>query len=126
MMNLYSIINLAVFAGLLLLLVYVRRKSFSLSRQVFGGLLLGVAFGFFLQFVYGVESPVMAETLQWTNVVGDSYVNLLRMIVMPLILITMMAAVLRLSEEGFAAAGAQCIASARTIEEQGGSHLVPT
>lgn len=95
MLNLFSIINLALFSGLLFLLFYLRRQSFTLSRQVFAGLLLGVAFGFYLQFVFGIGTPVMAETLQWTNMVGDAYVNLLRMIVMPLILITMMAAVLR-------------------------------
>ncbi len=95
MLNLFSIINLALFSGLLFLLFYLRRQSFTLSRQVFAGLLLGVAFGFYLQFVFGIGTPVMTETLQWTNLVGDAYVNLLRMIVMPLILITMMAAVLR-------------------------------
>jgi L-cystine uptake protein TcyP (sodium:dicarboxylate symporter family) len=96
MLNLFSIINLALFSGLLFVLFYLRRQSLTLSRQVFVGLLLGVAFGFYLQVIYGVGSPVMAETLQWTNMVGDAYVNLLRMIVMPLILITMMAAVLRM------------------------------
>ncbi|MES3008043.1 MAG: cation:dicarboxylase symporter family transporter [Pseudomonadota bacterium] len=96
MLELFSLLNLTLFTGLMFFLVYLRRQSFTLSRQVFSGLLLGVAFGFFLQFVYGIESQVMAETLQWTNVVGDVYVNLLRMIVMPLILITMMAAVLRM------------------------------
>lgn len=96
MLSLYSIVNLALFSGLLFLLLLSRKKSLSLSRQVFMGLLLGVAFGFFLQFVYGVGTPVMTETLLWTNVVGDIYVNLLRMIVMPLILITMIAAVLRM------------------------------
>ncbi len=95
MLNLFSIINLALFSGLLFVLFYLRRQSLTLSRQVFAGLLLGVAFGFYLQFVFGIGTPVMTETLQWTNLVGDAYVNLLRMIVMPLILITMMAAVLR-------------------------------
>lgn len=96
MLSLYSIVNLALFCGLLFVLLLSRKKSLSLSRQVFMGLLLGVAFGFFLQLLYGVNSPVMDETLQWTNVVGDIYVRLLRMIVMPLILITMIAAVLRM------------------------------
>lgn len=96
MLSLYSIVNLALFCGLLFVLVLSRKKSLTLSRQVFMGLLLGVGFGFFLQLVYGVGTPVMTETLLWTNVVGDIYVNLLRMIVMPLILITMIAAVLRM------------------------------
>ncbi len=59
MLNLFSIINLALFSGLLFLLFYLRRQSFTLSRQVFAGLLLGVAFGFYLQFVFGIGTPVM-------------------------------------------------------------------
>jgi len=41
---------------------------------------------------------VTEQTLEWTNVIANSYVNLLRMIIMPLILITMIAAVLKVEE----------------------------
>lgn len=95
-MSLYTLLNLGIFCVLLYLVYLSRKKSTSLSRQVFTGLVLGLLFGFFLQLVYGAGTPVMAETLEWTNVAGDAYVRLLRMIVMPLILITMIGAVLRM------------------------------
>lgn len=95
-MSPYSLLNLGIFC-LLLYVVYMSSKnSTSLSRRVFTGMVLGLLFGFFLQLVYGAGTPVMAETLNWTNVVGDAYVRLLRMIVMPLILITMIGSVLRM------------------------------
>ncbi|MDH3644823.1 MAG: cation:dicarboxylase symporter family transporter [Gammaproteobacteria bacterium] len=92
-------INLIVFAGLVLLLWKLRGRRLPLPRQILAGLLLGVVFGLSLQFVYaGDDRSVVAGTLEWTNVVGAIYVNLLRMIIMPLVLIMMIAAVVRMGE----------------------------
>ncbi|MCG8413664.1 MAG: cation:dicarboxylase symporter family transporter, partial [Pseudomonadales bacterium] len=55
-------------------------------------------FGFYLQFVFFFFFFVATETLVWTNVVANSYVNLLRMIITPLVLITMVASVLKVEE----------------------------
>jgi L-cystine uptake protein TcyP (sodium:dicarboxylate symporter family) len=41
---------------------------------------------------------VVQSTLEWTNVIGNVYVNLLLLIIMPLVLITMIAAVLKVEE----------------------------
>ncbi|MGJ8689007.1 MAG: L-cystine transporter [Gammaproteobacteria bacterium] len=95
-MSLYTVINLILFCALLYLIYNISKKTESLSRKVFTGMVLGLAFGFFLQLVYGIDSTVMGETLNWTNLVGDSYVRLLRMIIMPLILVTMIGSVLRM------------------------------
>jgi len=69
-----------------------------LSRRVLTGLVAGTLFGFYLQIVFGYSGAVTEQTLEWTNVIANSYVNLLRMIIMPLILITMIAAVLKVEE----------------------------
>lgn len=95
-MNSLVWLNLLLFLFLLYGLFWSKKYSSSLSRQVFIGLLLGLAFGFFLQIIYGENSQTMQDTLVWTNVVGDIYVRLLRMVVMPLILVTMIAAVVRM------------------------------
>lgn len=97
-MSIPVIINLVVFVGLIVLLTRFRRPNFSLSRQVLAGLVAGLLFGFGLQFAYGGGSETILGTLEWTNVVGTSYVNLLMMIVMPLVLIMMIAAVVRMGQ----------------------------
>ena len=71
-MSLYSILNLAAFGGLLFIVHMAGRNNSSLARRVFTGMLLGLAFGFVLQLLYGSGTAVMTETLNWTNLVGDS------------------------------------------------------
>ena len=95
-MELYTALNLVVFCALLFLIYRLSSKSQSLSRRVFTGLVLGLIYGFALQLLYGTGTGVMNETLNWTNLVGDIYVRLLRMIIMPLILVTMIASVLKM------------------------------
>ena len=51
-----------------------------------------------MQLVFGFDTAVVQATLEWTNVIGNVYVNLLRLIIMPLVLITMIAAVLKVEE----------------------------
>jgi L-cystine uptake protein TcyP (sodium:dicarboxylate symporter family) len=97
-MSLVVIINLLVFVGLIAFLSRFRRPKYSLSRQVLGGLLTGVVFGFALQIVYSGNPDAISGTLEWTNVVGTTYINLLKMIVMPLVLVMMVAAVVKMQE----------------------------
>ncbi len=97
-MTLFGILNLFLFAGLMYFLFLWSNRKLSLSRQVFIGLIVGTLFGFFMKFAYGHNPDVIQQTLAWTNIVGGIYVNLLRMIIMPLILVTMVMAVLRVEE----------------------------
>ncbi len=97
-MNYFVIINLLVFAGIMVFLTRFRRPAFSLAQQILAGLGGGMLFGFALQFAYSGNPDAISGTLEWTNVVGSSYVNLLRMIIMPLVLVMMIAAVVRMRE----------------------------
>jgi len=97
-MSMLAIINLMLFTALLSGLFQLGKMQMSLSRRVLAGLIAGSLFGLYLQGVFGVSNAVTSETLAWTNVVANSYVNLLRLIIMPLILITMIAAVVKIGE----------------------------
>jgi L-cystine uptake protein TcyP (sodium:dicarboxylate symporter family) len=97
-MSPFVIVNLAAFAGLVIVLFKLGRPDYPLSRRILAGLVAGVGFGFALQIVYAGNKPVITATLEWTNVVGTSYVNLLKMIIMPLVLIMMIAAVVRMRD----------------------------
>ena len=93
-------INLGVFVALVFMLARLADKGLSLSQRVLTGLIAGAAFGLAMQFFYSgsADSNAIEATLQWSDVIGSGYVSLLKMIVMPLILVSMVAAVVRMEE----------------------------
>ncbi|WP_380180636.1 L-cystine transporter [Kalamiella sp. sgz302252] len=95
-MNLPLIANLAVFVLLLALLAKSGNASWSLAKKVLLGLVVGVLFGFALHAIYGADSAVLKESISWFNLVGNGYVQLLQMIVMPLVFASILSAVARL------------------------------
>lgn len=97
-MSFITIVNLVLFTALVSMLFQLNKRDMGLSRRTLVGLVAGSIFGFYLQLVFGYGSEVAQGTLEWTNIIANSYVNLLRMIIMPLILITMIAAVLKVEE----------------------------
>lgn len=92
------ILNLLVFAALVLFLARLRSRGLKLSRQILAGLAVGLVYGFGLQLVYAGDAVILADTLEWTNVVGSIYVSLLRMVIMPLVLVMMVAAVVKMGD----------------------------
>ncbi|MFT4712461.1 MAG: L-cystine uptake protein TcyP (sodium:dicarboxylate symporter family) [Candidatus Azotimanducaceae bacterium] len=95
----YSVIlNLAVFVGLLYALMNLASRGFSLSQRVLASLVIGALLGLVFQLIYSGDSAVIEETLAWSNIVGSGYVSLLKMIIMPLILVSMIAAVVKMDE----------------------------
>ncbi|WP_416427388.1 L-cystine transporter [Pseudomonas sp. App30] len=95
-MNLPLLLNLLVFLALLLGLAQTSRTSFSLAKKVLIGLALGVLFGSALHAIYGQGNPLLKTTIGWLDLVGNGYVQLLQMIVMPLIFASILSAVARL------------------------------
>ncbi|WP_437611042.1 L-cystine transporter [Erwinia sp. V71] len=95
-MNLPLILNIVAFLALLFILSRTSRTDWSLSKKVLAGLVLGVAFGLALQLIYGENAPVVKESISWFNIVGNGYVQLLQMIVMPLVFASILSAVARL------------------------------
>ena len=91
------ILNLGLFALALAFLARRQRTKAPLAGTVLIALLLGAALGAVLQWVYGRDG-VTAETVGWVGVVGGGYVRLLQMIVMPLVLVSILSAVTRLSD----------------------------
>jgi L-cystine uptake protein TcyP (sodium:dicarboxylate symporter family) len=99
-MSAHVILNLAVFAGLLGLLARFGRREARLSRRILAGLGAGALYGFALQLLYAGNAEAIAATLAWTDVVGSGYVNLLRLVITPLVLVMMVAAVVRMGTVG--------------------------
>ena len=97
-MSVAAIANLVVFVLLAGVLFKFRKPRLTLGRQILLGLLLGAGYGLALQFLYGSGDAAVKETLTWTNVVASGYISLLKMVIMPLVLVMMIAAVVRMRE----------------------------
>lgn len=95
-MNLSLLANIMVFALLLWVLSRTHSIQWSLSKKVLLGMILGIGLGLGLQLIYGASSPVIRTSVQWFDVVGNGYVQLLQMVVMPLVFASILSAVARL------------------------------
>ena len=97
-MSFAAIANLVVFVLLAGVLFNLRNPRLTLGRQILLGLLLGAGYGLALQFLYGSGDAAVKETLTWPNVVALGYISLVKMVIMPLVLVMMIAAVVRMRE----------------------------
>ncbi|HDA0319909.1 TPA: L-cystine transporter [Staphylococcus aureus] len=87
-----TLINIIVLVIFIEILHMMARKHISFAKRVFTALGIGIVFGVLLHLVYGTHSNVITSTSDWFNIVGQGYVALLQMIVMPLIFISIVAA----------------------------------
>ncbi|MBU8143802.1 L-cystine transporter [Staphylococcus aureus] len=87
-----TLINIIVLVIFIVILHMMARKHISFAKRVFTALGIGIVFGVLLHLVYGTHSNVITSTSDRFNIVGQGYVALLQMIVMPLIFISIVAA----------------------------------
>ncbi|MDN3651469.1 L-cystine transporter [Thalassotalea ponticola] len=99
-MSFSLIVSLALFVAILLFIFAQQQKQNTLSRLVLLGLLMGSAFGLGLQLVFIESRDVVGQSLEWIGIVGNGYIALLKMVIMPLVLISMISAVVKLDKIG--------------------------
>jgi hypothetical protein len=93
-----TFINVAVALAACACLFQLQRRRASFAVQVFTGMGLGVALGAVMHWAYGVESPVVKDTNAYLDILGSGYVKLLQMIVIPLIMVSIVAAIVKLKD----------------------------
>lgn len=89
----YFIIIIALFVGAIVYLAIQQRKHVKFGTRVLWALVLGVVLGLVLQFVFGATSNSVKLSLNWIKLVGNVYVALLRMIIIPLVMVSIMTAI---------------------------------
>jgi L-cystine uptake protein TcyP (sodium:dicarboxylate symporter family) len=97
-MSIQLILNLAIALAVCALLYVLQQRHVSFTKRVFTGLGLGIVLGAAFQAYYGNPSPVIAATNDYLNVVGEGYVKLLQMVIMPLIMVSIIQAILKLRD----------------------------
>lgn len=90
--------NVIIMLVLLGILYHMQQKFMAFSKRVFIALGMAVVFGVFLQMVYGVGSETVNDSLTYINIVGTGYVRMLKMIVMPLIMVSITSSIINLKD----------------------------
>ncbi|ETI70251.1 L-cystine transporter [Neobacillus vireti] len=90
------IVNVAILLLLILGLFIMQKKHVSFSKRVFTALGLGIIFGFIIHLIYGTTHEVTTGSIDWFSIVGNGYVKLLQMVVMPLVFISIVGAFTKL------------------------------
>lgn len=98
MTTLAVLANVAVFALVVAFLARRARQGTPLSTNVLIALVLGVALGAAAQAIYGRTDAAVTGTMPWIAIVGSGYVRLLQMVITPLVLVSILAAVTRLND----------------------------
>lgn len=96
-MNTFLIIlNVVVMLALLGVLFWMQKKHVSFTKRVFAGLGIGVVYGVILQLIYTSDSEIITKSVDWFNLAGSGYVRLLQMVVIPLIMVSIISAIMNL------------------------------
>ncbi|OEL01217.1 sodium:dicarboxylate symporter [Staphylococcus succinus] len=89
---LLTILNIIIFVAFLIVLYAMNKRHVSFPKRVFTALGVGIVYGIVIHLIYGVDSSITKQTTDWFSIVGDGYIALLQMIVMPLIFISIVSA----------------------------------
>lgn len=104
------IINVIIMLAIIYGLYVMQKKHVSFTKRVLLALAVGIVYGAILQMIYGSASPVVKESNSWFAVVGTGYVRLLRMIVIPLIFVSITSAIINQKSKNLGKMSAQIIA----------------
>ncbi|MGB0360747.1 MAG: L-cystine transporter [Endozoicomonas sp.] len=99
-MSFAVLVNILIMVGLLYVLYYFQKTHMSFTRRVFIALGMGVSYGACLQRFYGYPSEILTESIGWFNIIGNGYVGLLKMIIVPLVMVSVISAILKLKGVG--------------------------
>ncbi len=86
---------LAAFVALLVVLKVMRAKGLSFTVRVFTALGLGILLGLAMQLLMGRDGEATTVALDWVSIVGQGYIALLKMLVMPLVFVAILGAFTR-------------------------------
>ena len=95
-MGLFVMLNIVVMLGMIYYLFRLQNQYMKFTSRVFIALGMGTAYGLALHFIYGSGSEVIATSNEYFDIVGRGYVQLLRMIVTPLVMVSIITAILKL------------------------------
>lgn len=99
-MNFNMILSLLLFVLLIVGIASLKRFKIAFNKRVAIGLIAGILYGITVQQLLGGDAESIKTIMPYVSLIGSMYVRLLRMIVIPLILISILSAIIKQHAQG--------------------------
>ncbi|WP_353097130.1 cation:dicarboxylase symporter family transporter [Tissierella praeacuta] len=107
--NFAVIINIIIMLTIIYGLVFLKKKRVSFTVRVLLAMAFGIIFGAVLQTIFGASSDIVNQSSTWFSIIGTGYVRLLRMIVIPLIFVSITSAIINQDSKNLGKMASQII-----------------
>ena len=94
-----SFVIIAITVAIMLGMVNLHRRHWGFNKLVFLALVLGIIGGSLIQILYGPIIQTTSAAIDWINIVGNGYIALLQMLVIPLVFVSLVGAFTRLKAQ---------------------------
>lgn len=93
-----TVLVVLAFVAVLYVFYRMQAKHLKFSTRVFTALAVGILLGAIIQFAFGTQDKVTTQSMEWINLVGNGYVALLQMLVIPLVFVSIVGAFTKMKE----------------------------
>ena len=98
-MNIYlAIAGVIALALCAVLIAMLQQRKVSFPMRTLAALGMGVALGTIVKFAFSTNPTTLSTTLDWYWLVGNGYVGFLKMITIPLVMVSIVSAILKLKD----------------------------
>lgn len=98
-----TFLSIGLLLGLFGVMYALQKKKVGFSQRMIIGTGLGLVLGFVVQAMVGfsnapMEIPFVAETAKWYGLFGNGFIDLIRMLVVPLVMVSIIHVIINMEE----------------------------
>ena len=101
--DLRTLLCIVLLVGLFAVMHRLQKKKVNFSNRMIIGTVLGLVLGLVIQFISGFSNDPMqitfvAETTKWYGLIGNGFIDLIRMLVIPLVMVSIIHVIINMKE----------------------------
>ena len=101
--DLRTLLCIVLLVGLFAVMHRLQKKKVNFSKRMIIGTVLGLVLGLVIQFISGFSNDPMqitfvAETTKWYGLIGNGFIDLIRMLVIPLVMVSIIHVIINMKE----------------------------
>lgn len=101
--DLRTLLCIVLLVGLFAVMHRLQKKKVNFSKRMIIGTVLGLVLGLIIQFISGFSNDPMqitfvAETTKWYGLIGNGFIDLIRMLVIPLVMVSIIHVIINMKE----------------------------